>query len=255
MTDADFEVQKDTAYESNGNTNFESRMADVTAAVKVIQNSTAAARSSNLDRAIARSSGYRGAVLARYLKVWSRLEEGHGKNFFQIWGGLLKVAPSTMEAIEAVNCEIWERMTVTTQGRSSNRRVRNTDLGRALAKLRLPSYKMVRLDPTRSEMELYGMTWNAAGLLEPCRENMWEPMQRPTFTDELEFATIAPRLMAVDTAHESSRSPVRDTSKDTSGDTPVDTPQTARRKNTAKRGGSSARGRDHKRSKRSHAVA
>ena len=178
-------TKEDKAYETNGVTeeDFKERFADMTN--KNPKKTTAEIRTENVMRAIKQCKGERGKMLKKYLEMWNNnTERGYGKHFFQRWAALLKAAPSVMDAIEAVNCEIWERVSISKQGRSSDGRVKAVDLETATAKLKRRDYKMVKLDLSPEEMEELGVGWGALGLIEPKVPVLKLFDSRPTYDDE-----------------------------------------------------------------------
>lgn len=181
-------IKEDKAYVTNGVTeeDFKERFADMTITVENLKKTIAATRAENVTRAIKRCKGERGKMLQKYLDMWNNnTERGYGKHFFQRWGALLKAAPSVMDAIEAVNCEIWERVSNSKQGRTSDARVKAVDLETATTKLKRRDYKMVKLDLLPEEMEELGVGWGALGMIEPAKLPVLKLLDaRPTYDDE-----------------------------------------------------------------------
>ncbi|KIN07583.1 hypothetical protein OIDMADRAFT_47482 [Oidiodendron maius Zn] len=90
-------------------------------------------------------------------------------------------------AIEAVNCEIWNRITSPRQGKASDGNVRAVDLEGALRKVRDEKYLMVKLDLPAKEMKEYGVGWGALWLIEPTNVPTMKLLpERPIYNDEHE---------------------------------------------------------------------
>lgn len=180
-------IQEQRAYEQCGVTeaDFQERLADVATAVEIIKKTVTQTREDNVRRTLKRCRGDRGKVMEKYLYMWAKEDVGRGKHYFQRWGAILKESPSMMEAIEAVNCELWLRITSSQQGQSSDARLRTADLELALTRVRAKDYMLVKLDFTTDDMAEYAIGWGVLGLLEPVEANSMRPLRnRPTFDDE-----------------------------------------------------------------------